>query len=282
MTTTDIKRLLTVLTNPFHKKLLSAAVQSLDDTTNALRATNFSAGFRELTRHVLAELAPSAELKACAWFKPDETARDGITRRHRAQYVIHGGLAPDYAIDVLGIDVDADLKVLLGAIDKLNKFVHVNEDTFAVPAADVEKLAQAALAALDTLLSTAAQCREELCEKIAAQVHSDVLENVLAETVQEIDIVATHHTIEYVTVDAIEVERVTATTIYFTVYGDVEAELQWGSSSDQRRGHGATASDTFPLKCQFTSSVSAPEAVELVRDSLLVDNASWFGVDSAW
>lgn len=277
--TTDVTCLLASLPNQFHKKLLCAVVQNLDDTTNELRATNFSTGFRELTRHVLAELAPPEQIKACSWFKPEASASDGITRRHRAQYLIHGGLPALYAEDVLGIDVESSLKSLLKAINELSKFVHVNEATFAVPATEVERLAQASFAALEALMLTASHCHMELCSQISTQVHADVVQKILAETVQEIDIVATHHTIEWVSVDDIEVKGVTANMIFFAVYGNVEVELQWGSGSDVRSGEGSTANESFPLTCQFTSTVAAPEDVTFVDGSLCVDNSSWFGVE---
>lgn len=254
-------------------------MQSLGDTTNELRATNFSNAFRELTRHVLAEMAPAHEIRACSWFKQDNTARDGITRRHRAEFMIHGGLAPAYANDALGLDVVAGTTALSKAIEQLNKFVHVSEDTFGVPATAVESLAMAALPALEALLTKAAECRAKLCSQLASQMRVDILQAALAQTVQELDILASHHTIETVHVYVVGVTDVTASTIAFTACGNVDVELRWGSSSDQACGDGATSQQSFPFTCQFTSLVNSPRTPSIVPNSLQVDNSHWFGPD---
>ena len=36
--------------------------------------------------------------------------------------------------------------------------------------------------------------------------------------------------------------------------------------------------ESFPLTCEFTSSVEAPDEFELTPGSLKVDNDSWFGI----
>ena len=61
--------------------------------------------------------------RACTWFVPDDSAKNGITRRNRASYVIHGGLLPAYASGVLEIDVDHETKSLTAAIGRLSKYV---------------------------------------------------------------------------------------------------------------------------------------------------------------
>lgn len=279
MLESPIERLNAKLKNPFHLKLFQASLVCLNDKHSPLRATHFATAFRELTRHVLAELAPSEDIRACTWYVPEPTSRDGITRRHRAHYLVYGGLAPTYAEDILGLDVAKETKVLLNAVDKLSKYVHIEEDTFRVPPEEVDTIAISSITALTALLDCAEECKRSLSTGMAARLHNDVLQEALRDVIDSVDILATHHTIEGVQVEDVEVERVTASHVHFKAYGYVEVELQWGSNSDLRRGEGAVLNESFPLTCRFTSPVATPETLLLERDSLNVDNSEWFGTD---
>jgi len=278
MTTTNADRLRAKLTRPFHVALFDATLQSLRDLGNPLHATNFSNGFRELTRNILDSLAPKEQLQASPWFKPDPTSRDGFTRRHRIQYVIHGGLSAKFAEEELGIDVDGEAKALRDAVDKLNKFVHVNEATFAIDSEQLNEISEGAIEALADLIDCADNCRRSLCDHLEGRVHKALLREALRETIDNIDIVATHHTVEGIGIEEVNVVSVTGTQLTLAVSGYVEVELQWGSGGDLRRGEGATGHDSFPLACEFTSSVKTPDKFELTPGSLKVDNDSWFGI----
>ena len=278
MQANDTDRLRALLTTPFHLKLLDAALANLHDTANVLHATNFSNAFRELTRNVLDGLAPEKEIGACPWFVPDKTSKTGFTRRHRAHYVIHGGLAPAFASNMLGIDVNSEAKAMVKAIEKLNKYVHVNEDTLEVDPSEVSSISSDAIAALADVLECAQDCRETLRHMLEGRVHTALLQEAVRETIDDIDIVATHHTIEGVSVEDVQLVSVSGTVVTLAVTGTVDVELQWGSSSDLRRGDGAVMDESFPLACEFTSSVETPDAFELTPGSLQVDNSSWFGM----
>src|SRR5450830_500526 len=127
------------LANDFQRRLLDATMLSAQAADNPLRLNNFSTSFRELFRHVLAELAPDSEVVATSWYVPDMTSRSGITRGHKIAYVIHGGLAPTYVETELEIEVDAERSGLVKSIDTLSKFTHVNEKTFDAPDVDVSE-----------------------------------------------------------------------------------------------------------------------------------------------
>ena len=99
----NAQKLESVLPDAFHKRLLSASLQSLFDTTNPLSYTNFCNGFRELIRHAFSGLAPDHEITQCPWYVPDATSRTGITRGHAISYILHGGLSPDYVETQLGM-----------------------------------------------------------------------------------------------------------------------------------------------------------------------------------
>lgn len=79
----------------FERPLLDAAIANLD-APGPLCFNNFSYALRELLRHVLHRLAPDEQVRACSWFKADESAKSGITRAQRATYAIQGGLSDTF------------------------------------------------------------------------------------------------------------------------------------------------------------------------------------------
>jgi len=275
-----ISKLRTHLPTEFQHKLLDAALLSINALNNPLRLNNFSTAFRELIRHVFDHFAPDEEIKKCEWYEPEPTSRTGVTRAHRVGFVIHGGIAPDYARDVLEIDVDSERKRVVSAIDALSKFTHVNEATFGVPAGEVDARVADACAALENVLETADFARKTLVAAIEYAVEEKVVHAVLQETVASVDEIASHHFIDEVSLDGVHVLRIGATEIEFVAHGTLEVELQWGSNSDVRNDLGAVVNDSFPLTLRLVSPVGAPGEVEAVEGTLIVDTSDWFKHDA--
>lgn len=264
------------LANDFQRRLLAATMQSVLDESNPLRLNNFSSSFRELFRHVLVELAPDHQVAATSWFVPDEKNGGRVTRAQKVNFVVHGGLDPAYVEDELGIDIVAERKALLNTIDQLNKYTHVNEDSFGSNPEDVERQAFAACEALQSFLDCADEARNLLCSRVEEQVHDDVVSEAISATILSLDEIATHHCIDEINVHQIEVLSMDHAEIQFTAYGSVGVQLQFGSNSDVRRGDGAVIRDSYPLTCKFISQVDSPEELELVENSLCVDTNSWW------
>ena len=192
------------LANDFQRKLLAASMQSVQEASNPLRLNNFSASFRELFRHVLVELAPDHQVTATSWFVPDEKNDGRVTRAQKVNFVVHGGLDPDYVGADLGIDVSAERKVLLQTIDRLSKFTHVNEESFGSSPQDVERHAFEACKALQSFLDCADEARKLLCSRVEERVHDDVVSEAISETILSLDEIATHHCIDEVDVHQID------------------------------------------------------------------------------
>lgn len=263
------------LANNFQRQLLAATIQSVQETSNPLRLNNFSGSFRELFRHVLVELAPDQQVTRTTWFVPDAKNGGRVTRAQKVNFVVHGGLDPNYVEADLGIDVSAERKALLKTIDRLSKFTHVNEDSFGSSPEKVEQYAFEACEALQSFLDCAYEARKLLCNRVEEQVHDDVVSKAISETILSIDEIATHHCIDDVDVTQIEVTSMDHAQIQFIAYGLVGAQLQWGSNSDVRKGDGSVFQDSYPLTCKFVSKVGSPEELEMVEDSLCVDTSSW-------
>jgi len=276
MLTDSEKSLSAILPREFCRRLLTASIQSLQDSSNPLAFNNFCGSFREMVRLVLSDLAPDAEIKACPWFIPDKTSRTGLTRAHAITYIVHGGLSDDYADRVLNIDVIAGRKKLLKSIDKLNKFIHLDEKTFGVTSHFAEKSADEAIQTLIEVLSLAKECKSQLAERLETHISDEVVTVAIRDTIQSIDEIATHHYIDSILIDEVRVVAVDSGYVYFNVSGTIEVDLQWGSDGDVERGDGSVGSDSYPFTCKFQSSVESPEDLEIEPSDLCVDTSSWW------
>ena len=269
-------KLMLRLSNDFQRKLLTATIQSVQETSNPLRLNNFSTSFRELFRHILIGLAPDDNVTATSWFKPDAKNNEQITRSQRINYVIHGGLDPHYVESYLDVDVETERKSLLETINRLSKFTHVNEDSFDLNQQEVEQNALKACEALQSFLDCVDDMRKLLCSRIEERAHNRVIEATITETVLSIDEIAMHHCIDEVDVYWIKVTSIDHAEIQFTVHGSVGVYLQWGSNSDLQKGDGVVVKDYYPLTCKLSSMVDNPEELEVVEDSLCIDTSSWW------
>lgn len=264
------------LSSEFQKRLLAASLKSLEDTSNPLSFNNFCAGYRELVRHVLSDLAPDAEIKACTWYIPDKTSRTGITRAHAISYVLQGGLLSIYVTDTLEIDVLEEKKELISAINNLNKYTHVNEGTFGIDASRASAEAALAIDSLSSVLELANQCRAQLARALEAQIHEKVVALAISETIGAIDELATHHCVDEINVEEVTVTRVGSEFIHLRASGTIGVELQWGSNGDLRRGEGMTGNETFLFSCELQSHVEDPVELEVIEGTLCVDTSSWW------
>ncbi|WP_161485842.1 hypothetical protein [Polynucleobacter asymbioticus] len=265
-----------LLRNDFQKKLLSATLKNLEDLSNPLCFNNFCSGYRELIRHVLSEMAPDSEIKACAWYAPDKTSRTGITRAHAITYVLQGGLSSDYVIRTLKLNVLVDKKRLIDAINTLHKYTHVNEDTFGIDALRASDEANLAINALHDVIVLANQCRVQLARALEAQIHKEVIAAAIGETIGAIDELATHHCIDDINVEVVTILGVCSEFIYLKASGTIEVELQWGSNGDLRRGEGIAGKESFPFTCELQSHVEYPAELEIAEGAFCVDTSSWW------
>ncbi|MBR7745142.1 hypothetical protein [Undibacterium baiyunense] len=260
----------------FQRELFDGALMSLRAVGNPLRLNNFSTAIRELVRDLFDHLAPNEQIKQCSWYVPDPTSATGVTRGHRVSYVIHGGISPAFAQDDLQIDVTSERKRLTEVVNTLSKFTHVTINTFNTPSDDVDKYGADACTALLGVLIAADEARQTLVEAIQEQVEEDVVQAVISETVMSVDEIATHHCIDEVELDLIEVVSIDAKEIQFIAHGSICVELQWGSNSDVRNDMGAIMNENFPLSMKFSSSVASPSEVTAVENSLSVDTSDWY------
>lgn len=263
------------LATEFERGLFDAALANLADIANPLRLNNFAYAIRELSRHVLQRLAPDERVRACSWYKEEPVAPRRVSRRQRTTYAVQGGLTDTYVVDVLGIDVGSLHAQLLGVINNLSKFTHIEAVTFASPASEVDRMTDEVLNALADLFHLIEECKAEVAHALEERIGTTVVDQILQETVLAIDELATHHSIDEIYTDLVEVNAIDDQFIHIAARGTLACELQWGSNSDLRRGDGAVLAQSFPFTCELKSDVGAPNEFYPDLATLQVDTSAW-------
>ena len=188
----DVDALAHRLIDDFSRTVLQGAVQVARDADNPIRGNLFAAAIRELLSHILHELAPDEEVKECSWFH-SETDDGRPTRAQRQRYVIQGGLSDGYVKRELNLDVDDLRQQLAATVSKLNKATHLREKTVISDAAAMEALVRDSFGALLAMLDAIDHCRLEMMMAVTEQVTDEATEEVLRDSIQTIDELATHH-----------------------------------------------------------------------------------------
>jgi len=264
------------LATEFEKKLFEAAINNLLDAYNPLRFNNFAYATRELVRHILFRLAPDTEVLTCGWYR-NETKKDGgISRRQRIIFAIQGGLTDDYVANTLHIDTASISKKIKGVVENLSKHTHIQEDTINIDIEKQDRYVTETLKSVGELFEVVEESRQAISESLIDHIDREIVNAAISETINEIDEVATHHTIEEVLVEEVQVKSIDSTYITLTVYGTISAELQYGSDGDMRRGDGAIFYHGFPFSCILKSSVETPNDFLTEHTDLQVNNDDWY------
>lgn len=265
-----------ILAVGFERDLYEAAHRNLADAANRLRLNNFAYAMRELMRHVLHRLAPAESIIRCSWYSNETDKPNGITRRQRACYAVQGGLSGEYVSNVLALKTESIHSALVHAIKGLNKFTHIEELVFGLNDTEVAAHVQATEEAVAALCITIRNCRRQVLDALWEQIDDTIVDEALKETLLAVDEIATHHSIEEVYTDRVEITGITHDKIIFKATGSIRVQLQWGSNSDIRRDEGAILPESFPFTCHLWSPVDSPDEVEAQEEGLLVNTSSWW------
>ena len=193
---------------------------------------------------------------------------NGISRKQRAYYAVQGGLDDVYIENNLRIEVKKIHKSLIEAIDRLNKFTHIEPKTFNVETDKIDNLVCEVTHAVSDFINLINECRKTIITNLWEHIDSAVVDETLKETIQEIDELASHHYLDEVYTDKVEIYAIDHESIMFRATGSISCELQFGSNSDLRRGDGAISPESFEFTCELISPVDEPNAVESVDSSL--------------
>lgn len=259
------------LSTQFERDLFHASIENITRSSSPIRFNNFAYAIRELTRHVLKRLAPDENIINSQWYKNELEIDSGITRPQRIYYAIHGGLEPSFVDDTLGIDIPVFKKRFIEIIDRLNKYTHIEIETFRLEEETTFAYANQTLEVLVELFRFIAETKENLSEALYKNVDTALFDTVIEETFSEIDILATHHSLEDVHIETLEISKIDHKYVHIEVEGSISYELQWGSNSDLKRGDGLVESKSIPFKCQVDCSVHNLNNINVDVSSIRLD-----------
>lgn len=258
----------------FVDQMLTGAMRVGGDAQNPIRGNLLASACRELTTHLLHELAPEDQVRGCAWFVQDQTT-ETVTRAQRAAFIAHGGLLPYYVENTLGFSADDYVKPLTQAMSELNKRVHLKAKTVLAEEGEVRRLAGGIFDAIEGLLDTADECRSFIVDELRDHIDRQVMERMLGEQIGELDILSGRTLVEGHDTTEIQVVEIGPKDVRFHVEGAVYVTLQWGSGSDFRNGDGATLSEEFPFEASVVASAVEPSKLEAIYD-LAVDTSDFY------
>jgi hypothetical protein len=252
----------------FTRDAMLGAALVLEVRENPLRLNLFASTIRIFLDHMMDALAPQDDVQACPWFALVE-GQDKPTRNQRLTYALHGGFTAAQVEALTGIEMGPLIREVIAAYGKLNKHVHGREDTIVRDLGEQDEVADAVLSALAELLNAYRGCREEILDGIADSLKSETVEAFTTEVVEDIDILATHHTVDWVGIDEQRVVGITATYIEYEVEGSVGVTLLYGE--------GAELTDQFPISMRFKVPLASPGDLQQAEITSAIDTSSWYG-----
>lgn len=263
------------LVDKFSETVLNGAIIALNDTANPIRGNLFALAIRELLTHTIHFLAPDDDVKTCPWFRAE--IEDGRpTRRQRFQYMIHGGINTRYVQEEYNLDVDTLLTSLTRAFETLNRATHLREGTVINEGEEIEDLKEEIFSAFEDLFNTINDCRYEAMQAASDDVSEEVINEAISNTIPTIDLLATHYYINRVGIEEISTIRIDADYIWYKASGEIDAILQYGSSSDREKDMGAEIPHSFPYQCELPAPVKSPQKIETSLIKMEVDDGGWF------
>jgi hypothetical protein len=269
-----VKGLKACLPDKFSEDLLNGALAALTQDNVPTRAQHFSVSMRDLSDHVLKQLAPDDEaIKKCAWYRqhPD---LDGPTRRQRALYASRGGLTDSFVKKELNLD-PKDFHAEIGpALKELNNRTHLKPDTIITDPLELENLANETIGALLEIFDVTEEVRGEIMSRVGNHLYDEAIGAFINETIDSLDLIAGRYETEGVLYEEMRVLSIEADTIRYEITGSVDVTLHYGSGSDA-----AAIKDNFPFTC--TTAASTAEPLKLLSDQteMTVDTSSWHGMD---
>jgi hypothetical protein len=226
-----------------------------------LRGNFFAAGMREVISMTLHFNAPDEHVVATPGFKFEKD----LTRPTQAQrfdYWARAGLDPTFVADNLEVDLKKPVEAGKAALKELSQRVHFREGTRVGDEAAVLELVWFSLEGLGAVIAAAEETRLAITEALAEEINDEALNTFIMDTIDAVDELATHHSIEGVYVNDVSVIQQAPDRLRFEVQGTLSVGLQWGSNSDVRRGDGAELDEHFKFELSFTAAPLTPTEFE--------------------
>ncbi|MDM1757586.1 hypothetical protein HX127_08370 [Acinetobacter sp. 256-1] len=272
-----IQQLDSFLKDGFERNLFQAAIRNLSAEYHSLTFNNFAYAMRELIRHLLHRSAPDDEIRQCSWFQPDSTSKSGIIRRHRLQYMIHGGLG-DYLLKKFGLDqiIEDVCDNLLLQQKTLDAFTHIGPTTFEIPQEECQKLAQECIEAVIKIISIIDQIKNAVFTKIEDTLDGHLLESTIYESIEEIEALARRASIEELYTTGFDKITILSNKVIFTVVGNANCYFEYGSRREWREGDGTVLMPSFPFQAEVSVMIEIPFGEAISVHHVGINTDSWY------
>lgn len=256
--------------------MLRGALESYRDAGNSLRFVNAGTALRELLREFLAEVAPDNNVKNAVWFIPDQTSKNGVTRRHRIDFAIFKNLTKDKFPESFAKQSDAIATELLKDIGNLSALTHVTEQVLDKSYLEAAPLFAAVMQRFILLISAIESASLLVEEDVTVEIQTNLDSVFIEEFFDELDILSSHTRPQGAS--DIEITGITfdESWIQFEGTGSVDCDLQWGSDGDVRRGDGAEASMSFPFSFSGKAAIGDLSQIKIDRNDINIDTSSFY------
>jgi len=255
--------------------LLAGILDIAQRAENPIRGNLCAAGLRELVGHILHSLAPDERVTACSWYVSVPNTV-GPTRAQRVAFIVHAGLTDDFVQDELEIDLRDTVRPLTSTMAALNKATHVRPHSVLYEEAEIQRLLAAAFGGVLRLLDAANDCRIAVNNALEMHVDEALFSKLIDETIQDLDELSTHTSVEGHQIDEIRLEALNDQEVVFVVQGQVHVRLQYGSGSDLRRGDGVVQPASYPYAAELRASAADPTNFCAPSVRVKVDNSSFY------
>lgn len=258
----------------FEKDLLDAAFDSLEAQENPLRFNNFANGIRELSRHILRRLAPDEEVLACVWYRNEIKGREnGITRRQRVKFIMHGGISDEIVKGRLKIEIEDVLNHLGDAIELLNTHVHIEPETFGIDDLALERHVAMTSQAFLAIHQKIGEVRKDVERRLERRAHREIRKHTVHEHIDDLGELSTHYFVEDEEVDNVSLLEIGSKEMVFSVTGSFDVRQQFGSNRDVDDDTGLVLNEVLPFNAVIVSSVLTMPERDIEIRSIKVDSA---------
>lgn len=262
-------------TNEFEKELLLASLKNLLDIDNKLRFNNFACGIRELSRHILLSLAPNDQVEKCCWYKNESKKPGNTTRAEKIKYAIQKGLPDDFVETFY--DTEEHIYSIRETLEILNKYTHVNSDSFDIRGSKLNRLCSEVLNTFKDFAFEIIEFHKLFKKELEDHVDNAVMEHAIEETFDEIDILSTHHNVEEHETTSYDILEIDSKYIYVEANGSLSVRQQYGSDGDFAKGDGFEMYSSFPFECNISIEIKKDfKKSEYKTVNFKVDTDSWY------
>ncbi|MFQ2217779.1 hypothetical protein [Aeromonas enteropelogenes] len=265
------------LETEFEKRLFESALRNYCSIGNPIRFNNFTFAMRELLKHVLARKAPEDKIVKCVWFRPDAKNNGHPTRRQQLKYCMQAGLQDNLLSEEIKDDINELINQYNAHITDLNGYTHISEATYGENPQESYRKLKSVICTFNEAMKIIEQGKSEVLAYIPDRLGEYVEREITSEIPQALDELSSHTFIEEVQLDGFVVDSIDHEFIHITGSSTAYVTLNYGSNSDRKRGDGHSMNDNFPVSFKCKAKVNNPKRAFVIRDSISVSNASWYG-----